>query len=56
MQFSEHLAPEELHHHDVVHFSLDEVLRELSEGKGEEVLTRLRAHLEENKARRNQPS
>jgi len=56
LQFSEQLAPEELHHHDVVHFALDEVVQELAEGKGDEVLARLRAHIEKNKARRAQQS
>jgi amino acid transporter len=56
LQFSEQLAPEEVHHHDIVHFAIGEVMKELSEGKSEEVITRLKAHLEENKARRSQPS
>lgn len=52
LQFSNELAPEEVHHHDVVHFALNEVLNELKEGKIEEVRDRLRKHLEEIKSRR----
>jgi len=52
LRFSEQVAPEELHHHDVVHFALNEVVQELEQGKERELLQRLRQHLEENKARR----
>ncbi len=56
LRFSEQLVPEELHHHDVVHFALNEVVQELDEGKAEEVIARLRKHIEENKARRSSTS
>jgi amino acid transporter len=55
LRLSEQVAPEELHHHDVVHFALDEVNREVSEGKGDDVVDRLRKHIEKNKARRGPP-
>ncbi len=55
LQLSEQVAPEELHHHDVVHFALDEVVREVSEGKSDELMDRLRKHIELNKARRGPP-
>ena len=48
LRFSESIAPLEFHHHDVVHFALEEVQKELEEGQEEEVLNRLRAHLEAN--------
>src|SRR5712691_10033773 len=48
LRFSENLAREELHHHDVVHFALEEVQKELDEGHEDEVVKRLRAHLESN--------
>jgi amino acid transporter len=48
LRFSETLAPVELHHHDVVHFALEEVQKELEDGQEDGVVTRLRAHLEEN--------
>jgi len=51
LQFSEQLAPDyEVHHHDIVHFAVDEVMKELAEGKSEEVIARLKAHIEHNKA------
>jgi hypothetical protein len=46
------LVREELHHHDVVHFALEEVRRELDEGREKEVVDRLRAHLEGNQKKR----
>jgi len=49
LRFSEALAPEEVHHHDIVHFALNEVVQELDEGKEDEVFRRLRDHLEQNK-------
>ena len=49
LRFSEALAPEEVHHHDIVHFALNEVVQELDEGKEDEVIRRLRDHLEQNK-------
>ncbi len=56
LRFSEQLAPEEVHHHDVVHFALNEVVQELDEGKENEILQRLKQHIEQNKARRTQGS
>jgi len=53
LRFSDLVAPEELHHHDVVHFALDEVKKELDEGKESEVVTRLKDHLDHNKAAKN---
>lgn len=52
LQFSNQLGPEELHHHDIIHFALDGLNKELAEGKESEVLTRLKQHLEEIKSRR----
>src|SRR5713101_1887139 len=49
LRFSEALAPEEVHHHDIVHFALNEVVQELDEGKEDEVFRPLRDHLEQNK-------
>jgi amino acid transporter len=45
LRLGDSVAPEELHHHDVVHFALEEVQKELDEGREEEALARLRAHL-----------
>jgi len=52
LRFSDVLAPQELHHHDVVHFALEEVQKELDEGHEEIVVKRLRDHLEANQTKR----
>jgi len=49
LRFSDLAAPDELHHHDVVHFALDEVLKELEEGKEADVAARLKEHIHRNK-------
>jgi amino acid transporter len=51
-RFSEQLGSDELHHHDIVHFCLTEIERELAQGKDDELLGRLKQHLEEIKSRR----
>jgi hypothetical protein len=56
LQFSEQLGSEEVHHHDIVHFALNEIERQLAEGDSDEVLQRLKQHLEEIKNRRAPPS
>ena len=48
LKFSESAAPLELHHHDVVHFALEEVMKEVEDGQEEAVIARLKAHLEAN--------
>src|SRR5216683_1411759 len=52
LRFSEGLAPQELHHHDVVHFALEEVQKEIDEGHEDEVVNRLRNHLVSNQSKR----
>ncbi len=52
LRFGDRVAPEELHHHDVVHFALNEVQQEIAEGKEQDVLDRLKNHLGQNKTRR----
>ena len=52
LQISNEVAPEEIHHHDVVHFALEELREDLSNSRREEVLHRLRHHLQEIKDRR----
>jgi amino acid transporter len=42
----------DLHHHDIVHFALQELEREIEAGKDGEVLERLRQHLREIEPRR----
>jgi hypothetical protein len=48
LRFSESAAPLELHHHDVVHFALEEVMKEVEDGQEEAVIARLKTHLESN--------
>src|SRR6266496_4028386 len=52
LELSSDVAPEEIHHHDVIHFALDELRQDLSNSQREEVLRRLREHLQEIKDRR----
>jgi hypothetical protein len=52
LRFSDQVAPEELHHHDVVHFSLEELQREIGEGREEQVVERLRNHLIANRKKK----
>jgi amino acid transporter/nucleotide-binding universal stress UspA family protein len=56
LELSDPLPGEEVHHHDIVHFALAEVEREMSEGHTPAVLERLRDHLNEIKSRRIKPS
>ncbi|MHB8500974.1 MAG: APC family permease [Candidatus Acidiferrales bacterium] len=52
LRFSDVLAPQELHHHDVVHFALEEVQKEIDEGQEDSVVKRLRVHLEANQKKK----
>jgi len=52
LRFSDSLGSQELHHHDVVHFALEEVQKELDEGQEEVVILRLRAHLAANQQKK----
>ncbi len=52
LRFSDAVAPLEMHHHDVVHFALEEVQKEVDEGHEEIVLNRLRVHLEANQKKK----
>ncbi len=52
LRFSDVLAPQELHHHDVVHFALEEVKKEIEEGEEDAVVKRLRDHLEGNQSKK----
>lgn len=55
LRYSDLVSPEELHHHDVVHFALNELERQNTEGKDQELITRLRTHLQDNQAKRHGP-
>ena len=52
LRFSDAVAPLEIHHHDVVHFALEEVQKEIDEGHEDIVVNRLRAHLEANQKKK----
>ena len=54
LRFSDLVSPMELHHHDVVHFALEEVQKEMEDGHEDDVVCRLRAHLEANQSKRKQ--
>ena len=52
LQLSQDVAPEEIHHHDVVHFALEELKQEMNDYQREGVVNRLRQHLQAIKDRR----
>src|SRR5215831_14080204 len=52
LEFADRLPGEELHHHDIVHFALNEVERELEKDGTTPVLERLREHLQEIQTKR----
>ena len=52
LELSGEVAPEEIHHHDVVHFALEGLRGELSRAGREEVLQRVRQHLQRIRGRR----
>ena len=56
LRFSTELAPEEVHHHDIVHFALNELRDEIVQGKDAEVRKRLKEHLGMIKSCRVPPS
>jgi len=52
LELSERVAPEEIHHHDVVHFALEELQHRLQNSDRETVLKELRSHLDQIKHKR----
>jgi DNA-binding PucR family transcriptional regulator len=52
LELSSEVAPDEVHHHDVVHFALEELQLDLSNSKRCEVVKRLRQHLDNIKTKR----
>jgi hypothetical protein len=52
LELSSDVAPEEIHHHDVIHFALNELQHALKNANREGALRRLRHHLQEIKDRR----
>jgi amino acid transporter len=55
LELSDRLPGQEIHHHDIVHFALDEVEREIKDGQDDQVLKRLREHLVDIQNRRETP-
>jgi amino acid transporter len=55
LEFSDKLHNEELHHHDVVHFALDFLMNAVATGQGDDILSKLRDHLDEIRTRRHSP-
>jgi amino acid transporter len=55
LDLGDRLSGQEIHHHDIVHFALDEVVRELGGGQESAVLQRLQDHLQQIKHRRPLP-
>jgi amino acid transporter len=55
LELSNDLAPEELHHHDVVHFALEELRDELRDSKHDEVIQKMKDHILGIKNRRTPP-
>ena len=46
LEVSGELAPAEVHHHDIVHFALDELQTDLSRGKRDQIMAGLRTHVQ----------
>ena len=55
LQLSAQMPEQELHHHDIVHFALTELERQIASGNGSEAAQRLREHLTEIQGRRVNP-
>jgi hypothetical protein len=45
LELSNEVAPEELHHHDVVHVALEELSKDIHDGRRQEIVDALRKHL-----------
>jgi amino acid transporter len=52
LRLSDTVSPQELHHHDIVHFALDRVERDLAEGKEQDISEQLKEHLQQNRTRK----
>jgi len=56
LDLSNEVAPEELHHHDVVHVALEQLRQNMQDGRRHEILDKLRCHLAEIRGRRCPPT
>jgi amino acid transporter len=55
LELSNEVAPDEIHHHDVVHFALNELQQEFGNRQRKALLNRLRQHLQEIRDKRITP-
>jgi hypothetical protein len=46
LQLTDRLPDREIHHHDIVHFALDELERQISNGEKGDVIERLTEHVD----------
>jgi amino acid transporter len=53
LELSNEVAPEELHHHDIVHLALEELHRDIQNGRRQEIIDALRKHLADIRQRRD---
>jgi amino acid transporter len=51
LELSNEVSPEELHHHDVVHIALEELRRNIQDGRRREIIDALRKHLSDIRQR-----
>jgi len=51
LRLSNRVSPDELHHHDIVHFALEEVGAAMENASEAETIARLRGHLQKNRER-----
>jgi amino acid transporter len=56
LELSGAIAPVEIHHHDIVHFSIEELQRDLHGPKRREIMDRLLDHLDHIDGRRARPA
>jgi hypothetical protein len=54
LELSNEVAPEVLHHHDVVHIALEELNKDIRDGRRQEIVDDLRKHLASIRERRAQ--
>src|SRR5262245_1490781 len=52
LDLSNEVAPDEVHHHDVVHFALEELEHDINDGQRNEIVGRLKQHLRRVQNRR----
>jgi hypothetical protein len=52
LELSNEVAPDEVHHHDIIHFALEQLQKGLTNSQRQEVIRGLKQHLEHIKNRR----